>query len=71
MSGDATLRYEGLAAELTGEELERYKGFYFAKFPDGPTRQSWPNICHFALRPKWIRFSGYGETPALIEEFRF
>jgi len=70
-TGDATLQYEGRAAELAGAELERYKAVYFAKFPDGPSRLSWPNICYFVLKPKWIRFSDYGETPALIEEFRF
>jgi len=71
-SGDATLQYEGLAVELTGgEELERCKAVYFTKFPDGPTRQSWPGICYFVLKPKWIRFNDYGETPAMIEEFRF
>ena len=70
-SGDQTLQYEGTARELTGAELDRYKPVYFAAFPDGPSRQNWPAICYFILKPKWIRFSDYGETPRLIEEFSF
>lgn len=70
-TGDATLQYEGTAMELAGAEMERCKTVYFAQYPDGPARQSWPGICYFVLKPKWIRFSDYGETPALIEEVRF
>jgi pyridoxine/pyridoxamine 5'-phosphate oxidase len=70
-TGDKTLQYEGMASELRSAELERCKTAYFAKFPDGPSREAWPAICYFVLTPKWIRFSDYGETPALIEEFRF
>lgn len=70
-SGDETLQYEGTAGEPVGAELARVQKAYFAKFPDGPERMTWPNICYFVLKPKWIRFSDYGETPTLIEEFRF
>jgi general stress protein 26 len=69
--GDKTLQFEGTATELAGADLERCKPVYFAKFKDGPSRENWPAICYFAVRPKWIRFSDYGETPALIEEFKF
>jgi general stress protein 26 len=67
--GETTMQYEGEARELGGDELRRYKEVYFATWPDGPSRQSWPGICYFAVKPKWIRFSDYGETPAVIEEF--
>lgn len=70
-TGDQTLQYEGTTQELAGAELERYKPIYFAAFPDGPSRQHLPATCYFVLRPKWIRFSDYGATPTLIEEFRF
>ncbi len=70
-TGDATLQYEGTAREPAADELARYKAVYFAKFPDGPSREAWPGICYFVLKPSWIRFSDYGETPALIEEMNF
>jgi hypothetical protein len=70
-TGDKTLQYEGEAWEPVGDELARCKAVYFAKFPDGPSREKWPTISYFVVKPKWIRFSDYGETPALIEEFRF
>jgi general stress protein 26 len=70
-TGDETLQYEGTASEPTGPALERCKKAYFAKFPDGPIREKWPDICYFLLKPTWIRFSDYGETPTLIQEFKF
>jgi hypothetical protein len=48
---EQTLQYEGIAHEPTGEELPRYQQIYFAAWPDGPTRLSWPGITHFVVRP--------------------
>jgi hypothetical protein len=70
-TGDATLQYEGIAQELAGPELERYKALYFSTFSDGPVREKWPQICYFVVKPKWIRFSDYSDTPALIAELKF
>ncbi len=69
-TSETTLQYEGVASEPLGEELVRYQATYFATWPDGPSRLRWPGICYWVVKPKWIRFSDYGETPALIEEFR-
>lgn len=33
---EVTVQYEGIAEELEGKELVKYKRPYFAKFPDGP-----------------------------------
>ena len=72
LNGDVTVQYEGEARELTDpSELARYKAIYFAAFPDGPSRESWPDIVYFAVKPEWIRFSDYGETPPLIDELHF
>ena len=68
---EVTMQYEGEARELGGEELRRYKDVYFATWPDGPSRQNWPGICYFVVKPRWIRFSDFGATPRLIEEFMF
>lgn len=68
-SGAATVQYEGEARELAGEELERYQKIYFARHPDGPERLKWEGIVYFAVRPRWIRFTRYGEGPPRIEEY--
>jgi len=54
---EITVQYEGVSQELD-ESLEQYKEAYFQVFPDGRERQSWPGICYFVLRPRWIRYSG-------------
>src|SRR5579859_7788803 len=50
-TSEVTVQYEGIAEELTGEELQRYLPIYFAAFPDGPERQSWPGLTYFVVRP--------------------
>lgn len=70
MNGDErTVQYEGLADEPAGAELESLKEAYFQAFPDGPARQSWPGICYIRLRPTWIRYSDYNQSPPEIVEF--
>jgi pyridoxine/pyridoxamine 5'-phosphate oxidase len=69
--GEQTVQYEGVATEPKGAELKRYQEAYFAVWPDGVTRLSWPGITHFVVRPKWIRYSDYDQSPPLIEEISF
>jgi len=68
---EVTVQYEGIAEELAGEELAKYKKTYFAAFPDGPARESWPGITYFVVRPKWVRYCDYHVAPPKIEEKRF
>jgi hypothetical protein len=68
LGGDVTVQFEGIAREVEDAES---KAIYFSAFPDGPSRASWPGIVYFAVKPTWIRYSDYGETPPVIEEFRF
>jgi len=68
---EITVQYEGEAKELEGEELARYKKVYFAKFPDGPARESWPGIPYFVVRPKWVRYCDYNPGTRRIEEREF
>jgi general stress protein 26 len=67
-TSEVTVQYEGIAEELQGEELAKYKRPYFAKFPDGPVRESWPGITYFVVRPKWIRFCDYNPASRRVEE---
>ena len=32
---------------------------------------SWPGIVYFVVRPTWIRYSDYDQSPPLIHEFKF
>jgi hypothetical protein len=68
---EQTLQYEGTAFEPQGAELERYQQLYFAAWPDGPARMTWPHIAYFVVRPRWLRFSDYAQAPPLIEELVF
>lgn len=71
-SGAATVQLEGISREVNDPaELAKLKKVYFAAFPDGPSRESWPGIAYLAVKPTWLRFSDYAQTPPLIEELRF
>jgi pyridoxine/pyridoxamine 5'-phosphate oxidase len=67
-AGEKTVQFEGEAFLPEGEELERYKKIYFATWPDGPARQSWPGITYFVVRPRWIRYSDFDQRPPFVEE---
>lgn len=66
---ERTVQYEGIADEPTGLELERIKAAYFAVWPDGPSRASWPGLTYFRVRPTWIRYSDFTSASPLIQEF--
>ena len=66
---ERTVQYEGVADEPTGEELERLKQVYYAVYPDGPSRLSWPGLIYVRVRPTWIRYSDYTVDPPHIVEF--
>jgi len=67
-----TVQYEGIAKEITGEEAERYKEIFFEKNPD--RARKWdndPEVKHFLVRPKYIRYSDYDGKPYKIIELKF
>ena len=70
-TSEITVQYEGVAQELEGEELAKYKKVYFAAFPDGPTRESWLGITYFVVRPTWVRYCDYNPEARRIEEKTF
>jgi pyridoxine/pyridoxamine 5'-phosphate oxidase len=69
--GEKTVQFEGEAFLPKSEELDRYKKIYFAAWPDGPARQSWPGMTYFVVRPRWIRYSDFDQGPPMIEEQSF
>lgn len=68
-SGEITVQYEGVATELQGDELAQYQPLYFQAWPDGPSRLSWEGITYFVVRPRWIRYSDFSQTPPSIVVF--
>jgi hypothetical protein len=67
-SGEQTVQLEGIAWEPSGADLEQYQKIYFAVWPDGRARRDWPEIAYLVVRPRWIRYSDYDQTPPGIEE---
>ena len=66
---ERTVQFEGVADEPHGAELERIKAGYFAAWPDGAARASWPDLTYFRVRPSWIRISDFNSAPPRIVEF--
>jgi pyridoxine/pyridoxamine 5'-phosphate oxidase len=65
---EQTVQIEGIADQPAGAELARLQRAYFDRFPDGPTRLSWPGITYFRVRPTWLRYSDFrGSAPVIIE----
>ena len=72
MNGDErTVQLEGIADEPTGTNLECLKELYFVRFPDGRDRQHWPGSTYIRVRPHWLRFSDFNQSPPAITEFTF
>lgn len=59
-SGDErTVQYEGFAEELAADKLATLRPLYYATWPDGITREQWPDITWFVIHPRWIRYSDF------------
>jgi hypothetical protein len=65
---ERTVQLEGIADEPTGAELAQLKAVYFAHFPDGSSRESWPGITYFRVRLTWARFSDFSAAEATVVE---
>lgn len=69
VAGDErTVQYEGIADEPAKAELDRLKAVYYAAWPDGPSRASWPGLTYIRVRPTWIRYSDFNRDPPVIAE---
>ena len=63
-----TLQIEGTADVLADEYLAAFKDVYFAVWPDGRERQRWPDTAYVRVRPRWLRYADYAQSPPQIEE---
>jgi pyridoxine/pyridoxamine 5'-phosphate oxidase len=57
---EVSVQIEGIARMPEGDDLVSVKAAYFAAWPEGRRRESWPNMTHVAVRPHWLRYSSYG-----------
>jgi pyridoxine/pyridoxamine 5'-phosphate oxidase len=63
-----SVQLEGVADQPTGAERERLQRAYFDRFPDGPSRLTWPGLTYFRVRPTWARYSDFrGNEPVIVE----
>ena len=62
-----SVQIEGVARLPEGEDLAMVKAAYFAAWPDGRTRESWPDIAYFAVRPHWLRYCRFVGAPEVVE----
>jgi len=60
---ERTVQYEGVVDRPGGAELEALKAIYYATFPNGPSRLSWPGLVYLRARPTWIRYTDFGKNP--------
>ncbi len=67
---EKSVQYEGIADEPKGEELTALKAIYYAAWPDGPGRESWPGITWVRVRPRWIRFSDFNRQSDPVRAWR-
>jgi hypothetical protein len=65
---ERTVQYEGVVDKPEGAELERLKSIYYAKFPTGRLRLSWPGITYLRVRPTWIRYRNFNQVPLTVLE---
>jgi pyridoxine/pyridoxamine 5'-phosphate oxidase len=65
---EITVQLEGIADVPIGGELERVRACYFVAYPDGRERLAWPGITHFRVRPTWVRYSDFTQSPPRIGE---
>ena len=65
---ERTVQYEGVVDTPEGAELERLKSIYYAKFPTGRARLSWPGITYLRAKPTWIRYRDFNKVPPTVLE---
>ena len=65
---EQSVQLEGLADEPKGAALEALKRIYYAAWPDGPSRESWPGITWVRVVPTWIRFSDFNRAEGAVRE---
>jgi pyridoxine/pyridoxamine 5'-phosphate oxidase len=67
---DISIQIEGEARRPQGDDLAYAKAAYFREWPDGRSRENWPDIAYIAVKPRWVRYANYGAAGGPdIQEF--
>jgi len=66
---ERTVQCHGMAGEPDGPDGDRIREAYFARFADGRERLNWLGITHVRVRPGWLRYSDYNQSPPVILEW--
>lgn len=66
--GKTTLQIEGLVDEPTETLLDDVISTYYEACPQNMSHRNWPGLTYLRLRPRWLRYSGYG-LPWKVEEY--
>lgn len=67
--GNTTVQYEGMAYELSGEELDARLKLLFRKNPDAQHFQKDPDQVYLSVTPTWIRYTDFSQANP-VEELR-
>jgi len=65
---DISIQIEGVARRPQGDDLAYAKAAYFREWPDGRSRENWPDIAYIVVKPRWVRYANYAGAP-VVEEF--
>ncbi len=68
---ERTVQFEGIADEPVGADLLRLKELYLVRFPEARERQLWRGLTYVRVRPHWLRFSDFNQSPPRIIELTF
>ncbi len=68
---DTTVQYEGIAHELSGDELRRCQEIHLQKLPKAAKFVDREVIRYFKVTPNWIRYSNLSKDPWEVFEIRF
>ena len=68
---ERTVQFEGITDEPVGDDLLRLKELYLVRFPEARERQLWRGLTYVRVRPQWLRFSDFNQSPPRIIELTF
>jgi uncharacterized protein YhbP (UPF0306 family) len=65
--GSVTVQYEGKVSLIKDGEFDQLLKQYFEKLP---AARKFKDESYFLIKPTWIRYSDFSQSPKLIEELR-
>lgn len=68
---DITVQYEGVAEEVSNNDLKKYQSIHIEKIPHAAKFTAMEQIRYFKVAPQWIRYSNVGVHPWEVFELTF